>query len=121
MPTYTFRCSDCGRTEDVVTKIAFRDNPRFCGCGCLLTRVLSAPALRLFHAYQSPIDNHWIDSPEARRDDLKRNGCIEWEPGIAQDMPSIRQSNADRDWAPVEAAIDSTVRDMVAAGKIPSI
>lgn len=34
-------------------------------------------------AYQSPIDGRWISSNSERRDDLKRNGCID-----ARDFPS---------------------------------
>lgn len=34
-------------------------------------------------AYQSPVDGRWITSNSERRDDLKRNGCID-----ARDFPS---------------------------------
>jgi len=34
--------------------------------------------------YRSPIDGALITSRSHRREDLKRNGCIEWEPGIGQ-------------------------------------
>lgn len=34
-------------------------------------------------AYQSPIDGRWITSMSERRDDLKRNGCID-----ARELPS---------------------------------
>ena len=32
--------------------------------------------------YQSPIDGKWITSRSHRREDLKANDCIPWEPGI---------------------------------------
>lgn len=34
-------------------------------------------------AYQSPIDGRWISSMSERREDLKRNGCID-----ARELPS---------------------------------
>lgn len=121
MPTYTSRCPDCKRVEDFVTKVDARDAPRFCSCGAKVERILSAPSLHVFQAYQSPVTDKWIDSPAARRDDLRRNGCIEWEPGISQDMPSIRRSVEEKKYSTLDAAVDSTVRDMVAAGKIPPL
>ena len=34
--------------------------------------------------YRSPIDGKPITSRSHRREDLKRNGCVEWEPGIGK-------------------------------------
>lgn len=33
--------------------------------------------------YASPIDGRMITSRSERRDDLKRNGCVEWEPSMS--------------------------------------
>ena len=33
-------------------------------------------------AYQSPIDGRVITGRAARREDLKRSGCVPWEPSI---------------------------------------
>jgi hypothetical protein len=35
--------------------------------------------------YISPVDGRVIRNAQERRDDLKRNDCIPWEPGINQD------------------------------------
>lgn len=35
-------------------------------------------------AYTSPIDGRVIDGRAARREDLKRNNCVEWEPGMGK-------------------------------------
>jgi hypothetical protein len=37
--------------------------------------------------YRSPIDGKLISSRSTRREDLKKNGCVEWEPGIGGDRP----------------------------------
>jgi hypothetical protein len=34
--------------------------------------------------YRSPVDGRVIGSRSTRREDLKRNGCVEWEPGIGK-------------------------------------
>jgi hypothetical protein len=34
--------------------------------------------------YHSPIDGKLISSRSTRREDLKKNGCVEWEPGLSQ-------------------------------------
>lgn len=34
-------------------------------------------------AYQSPVDGRWITSRSERRDDLKRNNCVEYEPSLS--------------------------------------
>lgn len=33
--------------------------------------------------YASPIDGRMITSRSERRDDLKRNNCVEWEPSMS--------------------------------------
>lgn len=33
--------------------------------------------------YRSPIDGRLITSRSERRDDLKRNNCVEWEPSLS--------------------------------------
>jgi hypothetical protein len=34
--------------------------------------------------YRSPIDGTLISSRSTRREDLKKNGCVEWEPGMSK-------------------------------------
>lgn len=40
--------------------------------------------------YQSPVDGRWITSRSQRRDDLKRNGCVEYEPSMSPTKGKIR-------------------------------
>lgn len=120
MPLYTWVCG-CGRREDAFAKVEERDAPRRCACNSLslMTRVLAAPMLRPdIQPYRSPVDGRWVDSRAARREDLKRNNAIEWEPGIRQDLPRRQQENWERTMAPINASVENTVREMVSAGKI---
>jgi putative FmdB family regulatory protein len=119
MPLYTYLCCN-GHRPSLFSKIDNRDAVRQCeACGANLQRVFEAPAVKGDIApYQSPVDGRWIDSSRARREDLKRNGCIEWEPGIRQDIPRIRQYNAEKAFAPIAESMEQTARELVASGKL---
>lgn len=41
-------------------------------------------------AYASPIDGRMITSRSERRDDLKRSGCVEYEPSLSPTKGKIR-------------------------------
>ncbi|NKL37486.1 hypothetical protein GFL49_27725 [Rhizobium leguminosarum bv. viciae] len=43
--------------------------------------------------YRSPIDGRIIGSRTQRRDDLKRNGCVEYEPSISPTKGKIRNKD----------------------------
>lgn len=117
MPFYSIRCPE-GHNDTIFAKIGDRDKPHSCiTCGLPVCRVLDAPAVRgEIQAYRSPINGEWINSNAQRKDDLKRSGCLEWEPGIRQDMPRIRADLERKRMAPVEATIDQTVRDLANSG-----
>lgn len=119
MPLYTFRCSN-GHQESVFAKIIERDDIRQCPrCGANLLRQFEAPSVRGdITPYQSPVTGQWIDSKRQRREDLKRSGCVEWEPGIRQDMPRRQQERLEAAFATVEPSIDEAARQLVAAGKL---
>lgn len=40
--------------------------------------------------YTSPIDGRPITSRSARREDLKRNNCVEWEPSMSPTKGKLR-------------------------------
>jgi hypothetical protein len=40
--------------------------------------------------YRSPIDGRMITSRSERRDDLKRNGCVEYEPSLSPTKGKIK-------------------------------
>lgn len=44
-------------------------------------------------AYRSPIDGRVIDGRKQRREDLKRHGCVEYDPGMKQDAGRRRQGS----------------------------
>lgn len=46
--------------------------------------------------YDSPIDGKWIEGRAQRREDLKRNGCREYDPGMKQDAKRNHQANNEQ-------------------------
>ena len=81
MPFYDFRCNVCGNTLPVFRKVDQRNIEEY-HCAEAMTRVISAPSLRPEIApYVSPASGKLISSRVQRNEDLKREGCIENEPG----------------------------------------
>lgn len=68
----------------------------------------------------SPSTGKVINSRVALRNDLEMSGHILNEPGLKQDIARNKEYQADKTYAPVAAAVDETVRQLVNAGKIES-
>lgn len=118
MPFYDFRCPSCGHKEAHFRKIEQRDILPY-HCAETMERVISAPAIRPdIQAYVSPASGKVVNSREQRREDLKREGCIENEPGLKEYIKSRALSEQEKIMAPVSATIDQTVSEMHAAGLI---
>jgi hypothetical protein len=60
-------------------------------------------------AYESPITGKWIHGRRARREDLKQNRCVEYDPGMKDD--AIRR-RAESD-AKLDAALNESVERMI--------
>lgn len=119
MPLYSFICQ-CGLKTSMFAKIVSRDDPRECPqCNRYLQRVIDAPYVRPeIEAYISPATGKLISSRDQRRDDLKRSGCIEWEPGIKEEAERNRLAGIEANHRIVEQGIDKTVAEMHAANWI---
>lgn len=119
MPLYRFTCP-IGHDYKFFSKILDRDQARQCpSCGAELQRQFEAPSIHTDIApYQSPVTGQWVDSKAQRREDLRRNGCIEWEPGIRQDMTRRQEEAFEKSFAPVSQGIDEIGRQLISAGKL---
>lgn len=111
MPIYKHICPN-GHEFDLHLKFAELNDPQFCTCGELTERVICAPALVLVQniAYTSPIDGKPITTKQARIEDLKRNGCIEYEPGMKQD----HQRRLKEQERALDKSVDESVERAVA-------
>ena len=86
MPTYEYVCPEGHRFERVL-KVAECRDPQLCECGVYGERVISAPMVFVSPEirYESPIDGKVITTRQQRQDDLARNNCIPYDPGMKQD------------------------------------
>lgn len=110
MPLHDWVCS-AGHRATRFVKLADLDKYQECACGLpLIITYLRPPMMAVdIPAYQSPIDGKVINSRKQRKEDLKRNGCVEWEPGFNEETARNRQ----RAEAAEEKAIDSTVEEFI--------
>lgn len=66
-------------------------------------------------SYQSPIDGRWIDGRVARREDLARSNCIEYDDSMpAEQAKRFAQEDAALD-KKVDAIVEETIYAMPAA------
>jgi hypothetical protein len=118
MPFYDYQCILCTNKVPHYRKIADRDDfPSHCDTP--MRRVISAPMLQVdIQAYVSPASGKWIDSRAARREDLKREGCIADEPGLREHIAGIQASEKEKIAKTLDATVDRTVSEMHASGLI---
>lgn len=58
--------------------------------------------------YTSPIDGRLISGRKQRREDLKRHGCVEYDPGIKDDAKRIKKQRDQRLERSVKECMDKT-------------
>lgn len=104
MPLYDYRCPECGHRAQAFRRVDDRHQAPPHEHSMVLA--VTAPTVRGdISGYHSPITGQWIGSSRAAREDMKRHGCREWDPGEKQDAIRRREQN-DRD---LDASIERTV------------
>ncbi len=104
---YEFLCQ-CGAHFTVPLTLSNHATVQQCLCGRNANQVITAPLLVKAAAdvcYDSPIDGTPITSWAARRNDLAKHGCREYDPGMKQDYHQ-RLKDAD---AALDKAVDTHV------------
>jgi putative FmdB family regulatory protein len=106
MPTYVYECPR-GHTFERILRVADHATPQRCDCGRSSQRIITAPTLFVKQEirYDSPIDGRAITSMKARRDDLARNNCQEYDPEMKKDY----KRRIERQQAALEKSVESTV------------
>lgn len=112
MPLYEYKCH-AGHRFDRFLKLAEWDKPQVCECGAGADKQLSAPMFQVdFPAYQSPTTGRLITSRNERREDLKRSGCVEYEPSMKDEMLRRHaKEDADLD-KKVDEHVEKTIYEM---------
>lgn len=108
MPIYAFKCEK-GHEFDVFLKIKDYDTPQTCECG-EKTRRMVVPTMincdiQPWDYYESPVSGKPITSYKQRREDMERNGCIDYEPS----MKKVQKDNIKRMDDDLDRKVDETV------------
>lgn len=122
MPRYQYRCPDCG-DFDRILRVAEHVRVIECECGKQAQQVITAPTLVIpahmsatgVSAYESPVSGQLITTQKQRLKDMARHGCVEYEPGMRQDV--------DRRVAEDDKALDKAVDETFdrALAELPAI
>ena len=117
MPTYSYRCPD-GHTTLMMVTVAMYQPTVPCGtCTDIAEREFTPPVLvkvaQDVH-YASPITGEPIRSHAARREDMAKHGCVEYDPEMKRDYDRRREESQQQ----FEAGIEQTVAEEIA--KMPS-
>jgi hypothetical protein len=115
MPTYRHAC-DNGHVFDLFLRFAQLDEAQHCQCGRPAERVICAPMIFVSPniCYDSPIDGHAITSKQARIEDLKRAGCVEYDPGMRQDYDRHLKESDERLDRTVDSSVEQQIHEMPA-------
>ena len=113
MPIYEYRCQgQCGKKFDRFLKLADYLAPQEC-CGSVAQKVLSKPAVfGDLPGYESPATGEWVEGRKARHEDLKRSGCVPFEPGMREANRKRMEQAQRADEKALEAAIEQVAAEI---------
>jgi len=118
MPLNDYRCRLCGYIEERFVPLAqlyemhFHQHPAGC-VGAMEIVHLSPPMVRGdLPPYESPVTGTLIQGRAARREDLKRHDCVEWESGLRADCKRKRQQESEQLDRSIDNTIDSEIAKM---------
>lgn len=113
MPVYEYRCTGkCGKKFDRFLKLADYLEPQSC-CGLIAQKVVSKPAVfGDLPGYESPATGEWVEGRKARHEDLKRSGCVPFEPGMREHNARKRAEDQQKDERALESAIEKVASEL---------
>jgi len=95
MPVYVYACPECLHSFEKFRSVAQFQRTEDCPvCDAVARQVITAPMVIIpahmsatgESGYRSPIDGRPITTAAQRREDMARNDCVEYEPGMRQDV-----------------------------------
>lgn len=112
MPAYEYRCANKHKVTKFFRVRDYVEAVDCDKCDLAAVRIFTAPMVKVAPdvCYDSPIDGKPITTHAARYEDMKRNGCIPYDPEMHKDAArKVQEDNAALD-----VSIDDTVHREVA-------
>jgi hypothetical protein len=108
MPIYVFTCKE-GHVFDRILKLKDYDTPQTCDCGLEAKRKIVPTMLNCdmqsWDYYESPVSGKPITSYKARKEDMARHGCVDYEPS----MKKVQKKKIEKMDSDLDKRIDDTV------------
>lgn len=108
MPGYSYRCGNHHETTKFFRVRDYVEAVDCEYCDLAAVRIFTAPVMVKVACdvrYDSPIDGRIITSHAARREDLKRHDCVEYDPEMKKDAERRQRERTEQ----FEAAVEETV------------
>lgn len=117
MPIYVYQCGNNHRF-DLYLPLKDYNTVQKCACGKDAYRqtvpTMLSPDIAPWDAYISPVSGRPITSYKERKEDMKRSGCVDYEPSLRKD----HKRNQREDELKLEKSLDNTVEEIYE--KMPS-
>ena len=116
MPIYEYVCS-CGAEFERHLPVEDYNEPQECECGLVAKRIISRPMLVKVSediCYDSPVTGEPITSMKARKEDLAKNECIPYDPGMKQDYHRRIEDSEKQLEKKFDSAIEAEIANMPA-------
>ena len=108
MPVYVFECKN-GHKFDRFLSLKNYDKPQTCECGESAKRKIVATMvscdMQPSDYYISPVSGKRITSYKQRKEDMKANGCVDYEPS----MKKLQQERIYKEDKELEKQVEKTV------------
>lgn len=112
MPLYDYRCGSCGRTDTAWRRIDDRHDGPEC-CAEPMRQMITAPmVIADIPGYTSPIDGRWVEGRRARKEDLRRNGCREYDPTERTQLTARKQREETEFERKVSESVEAAIHQM---------
>ena len=117
MPTYPYRCANKHETVKFFRVKDYEEAVDCDKCDLAAVRIFTAPVMVKAAQdvrYTSPVDDRPITTHAARREDMKRHDCIEYDPEMRKDAARKHRERSEA----FERGVEETVAQEIA--KMPA-
>ena len=114
---YQYRCASQHVTEKMCRYVDYEEAVPCDECELAAVRIFTPPVMVKAQpdiAYDSPIDGRHITTHAARREDMQRHNCIEYDPEMKKDADRRTKERQDA----LDRSVEQTVEREIA--KMPS-